>query len=130
MPIILLRPALAGGPPSPTITTTSLPGGSVGALYHQMILVTSGTAPYVFSISAGALPSGLSLNAASGEISGTPLIAGGASFTVLVTDALAQTDDQGFSLTIAAAVVVVGEIVLLRHRSLRAVARHAQRGRR
>ena len=54
------------------ITTTSLNAGQVGTAYSQTLAATGGTAPYNWSITSGALPSGLTLNAASGQIIGTP----------------------------------------------------------
>lgn len=74
-----------------TITPTSLPNGAQGIDYNQTISVSGGVAPYSFAISAGALPSGLSLNATSGVISGTPTSSGAANFTVRVTDSSGGT---------------------------------------
>ncbi|MBI3278853.1 MAG: putative Ig domain-containing protein, partial [Acidobacteria bacterium] len=45
-----------------------------------------GTPPYVWTVSAGALPPGLSMNAGTGQISGVPSQAGAFSFTARVTD--------------------------------------------
>jgi hypothetical protein len=84
------------------LTTTSLPNGTVGAAYSSTLTATGGVTPYAWSIVAGSLPAGLSLNAQSGTISGTPTSAGTANFTVRVTDAQnpADTADKAFSLTI------------------------------
>lgn len=59
----------AGGSP-PVITTASLPGGTVGSAYFQTLTKT-GTAPITWSITSGSI-SPLTLNASTGEISGTP----------------------------------------------------------
>src|SRR5208283_5146493 len=65
--------ALTNQPPPPlTITTASLPGGQLNLAYSQTLAATGGLAPYAWSISTGALPAGLTLNAATGAISGTP----------------------------------------------------------
>ncbi len=69
-----------------TITTTSLPDGMVGEAYSAMPEATGGATPYTWSISAGKLPAGLSLNPDSGKISGTPTESGRAEFTVKVKD--------------------------------------------
>jgi len=53
------------------IITSTIPTPTAGSAYGASIGVTGGTGPYSFSISAGALPSGLSLNPTSGLISGT-----------------------------------------------------------
>lgn len=69
-----------------TITTVSLPDGTVGQEYSATLEATDGATPYTWSVSAGKLPAGLSLNPATGEISGTPTESGRADFTVKVTD--------------------------------------------
>jgi hypothetical protein len=71
--------------PALTITTTSLPPGTVGTPYLQALAAAGGSPPYGWSLSSGALPGGLALSA-NGTISGTPLSSGPFSFTVQVTD--------------------------------------------
>ena len=93
-----------GGVPGPTpvtVTTTSLPAGTVGAAYNTTLASSGGTAPILWSLTAGSLPSGLSLNG-SGTISGTPTAAGTSNFTVQAADA-ASADTQALSITINAA---------------------------
>ena len=60
----------------PSITTNSLPAWTGRAVYSQTLGATGGTPPYTWAITAGALPTGLSLSS-SGVISGTPTTAGG-----------------------------------------------------
>jgi hypothetical protein len=86
----------------PIITTISLPGGVTGSAYSQPIVVSSGDLPFTFSIVSGSLPTGLSINASTGVISGTPTVASSYSFTVRVTDADAETDDQAYTVAITA----------------------------
>jgi hypothetical protein len=89
-------------PPStpPSITTGSaLPGGTVGTAY-QVTLAASGTNPIAWSVTAGTLPSGLTLSA-SGALSGTPTTAGSYSFTVKATNGVAPDATKGVTLTIA-----------------------------
>ena len=81
------------------ITTSSTPGGTEGAAYSVQLNATGGTTPYTWSISSGALPSGLTLSAA-GLISGTPTTTGTFIFTALVTDAVAATASQQYTITI------------------------------
>ncbi len=82
------NPKVNDDPPPLQITTTSLPDGTVDAAYSAAVAATGGTEPHTFSISSGgSLPSGLSLDASSGTISGTPDTAGSSTFTVNVTDA-------------------------------------------
>ena len=45
----------------PTITTTSLPDGTVGTTYGQTLAAVDGTPPYTWSVSAGTPPPGLDL---------------------------------------------------------------------
>jgi hypothetical protein len=83
-----------------SITTTSLPSGSIGQAYSQQLITIGGIAPLNWSISAGTLPPGLSLSQ-TGVISGTPIApAGTSSFTVRAQDAGGQTDTQGLSIVI------------------------------
>lgn len=76
------------------------PVGYVGVAYSNTCPASGGTAPYVFSISAGALPAGLTIGAGTGVISGTPTTKGTATFTVLVTDALDNEVSVACSITI------------------------------
>jgi Putative Ig domain/Fibronectin type III domain len=89
-----------------SITTPSLPAGTAGQLYSQTVAETGGTPSYTWSISAGVLPAGLSLDASSGTISGTvsqTAKPGNYSFTVTVTDSSAtpQTASQALSIRIS-----------------------------
>jgi hypothetical protein len=84
---------------NPTITTTTLPPGEVEVSYGQTIVASGGTSPYVFTSPAVTIPSGLDLSAG-GVFTGSPLLAGAYPITVTVTDALALTDTQDYTLTI------------------------------
>jgi hypothetical protein len=88
---------------APSITTTTLPGGEVGAPYSQTVIGTGGSTPYAWAVTAGSLPAGLTLNGATAVISGTPTTSGPASFTVTVTDAASQTASQAYTVGILAA---------------------------
>ena len=86
---------------APTITTDTLPGGKVGEAYSQTLSAT-GTTPITWGIDSGNLPAGLTLDEATGEISGTPTAAGTASFTVKVENS-AGSDTKELSIAIAKA---------------------------
>jgi hypothetical protein len=92
------------------VTVTSLPGGQVGRPYSALLSATGGTVPYIWSVASGALPAGLTLNAASGAITGTPTAStSGTTVTFKVTDSgnPAQRSAAGLSLTISAAPLLV-----------------------
>ena len=86
----------------PSITTTTLPAGTVGVPYTQPVQVTGGTGALAWSIVAGTgtLPQNLNLNPINGVILGTPTAAGTSSFTVQVQDAGGLADTQALSITI------------------------------
>jgi hypothetical protein len=89
-----------------TVVTASLPTGNQNVTYSAMLAATGGITPYTWSITAGSLPSGLTLNSATGAIGGTPTGAGTANFTVKVTDSQLQpaTASAQLSITIQPAV--------------------------
>jgi hypothetical protein len=96
--------SIAVTPAQVTITTTTLPGGTVGAAYSQTLTAIAGTMPYSWSIFAGSLPAGLSLDPSTGAISGTPTAQGASSFTARVTDSTTPapaTYDKGLSISIS-----------------------------
>jgi hypothetical protein len=83
-----------------SITTTSLPSGSIGQAYSQQLQTIGAIAPLTWSISAGTLPPGLTLSQ-TGVISGVPIApAGTSSFTVRAQDAGGQSDTQALSIVI------------------------------
>jgi hypothetical protein len=88
------------------VTTTSLAGGQVGSAYSATVGASGGKTPYSWSLSAGALPNGLTLSGA-GQISGTPTAAGTSTFTVKVIDssspALNATKSLSITVTAGAA---------------------------
>nr|WP_100877043.1 putative Ig domain-containing protein [Janthinobacterium sp. 64] len=86
--------------PTLTLTPASLSNGTMGTPYTASISAASGTAPYSFAISAGSLPAGLSLNTATGAISGTPTASGTANLTITATDANGATGSMAYTLLI------------------------------
>lgn len=68
------------------VMPASLPNATVGVPYNQMLTASGGSGIYTYAVSAGALPAGLTLSAATGLISGIPLSIGSSSLTISVTD--------------------------------------------
>jgi len=84
----------------PNITTTTLQGGTANQPYSQPVAATGGIGALTWSISAGALPQGLTINPVNGVISGTSTNAETANFTVRVADTFNQSDTQALSIVI------------------------------
>ena len=89
-----------------TVTTTSLPAGTVGTTYNGSIAASGGTTPYTYS--ASGLPGGLSISSSTGTITGTPAqnSSGTASATIKVTDSSqpsSQSATASLSITISPA---------------------------
>jgi hypothetical protein len=90
-----------------SVTTTSLPSGTIATSYDQFVSTSGGTPPLTWSVSSGALPAGLSLGVSAGghttaEISGTPTAYGSYTFTLTATDSSTppQTASQQFTIVI------------------------------
>jgi hypothetical protein len=92
---IILNPALS-------ITTTTLPSGTVASPYSAPVLTTGGTTPLKWSLASGSLPSGITLNSATGVLSGTPTAYGNFPISIAVTDSASTpvTVTQSYSLVI------------------------------
>lgn len=80
-----LRITIVPGPVR-VVTSGDLTRGTVNANYAYTLAGAGGLAPYTWSVASGALPPGLSLNANSGTISGTPTQYGTFTFTVGISD--------------------------------------------
>jgi hypothetical protein len=98
--------AVAPAPPPLVISTTSLPGGTVGLAYSATLAAAGGSGARSWTLETGALPVGLTLSPA-GAITGTPISAGPFAFTVRVTDAANDTATQVLSITVAAPSLVI-----------------------
>src|SRR5436190_1506860 len=88
------------------INAVTLPSGTVSVAYSQTLAATGGKKPYSWSVSAGALPAGLTLSSGGGVISGTPQNRGTFTFTAKVKDDNNDTDTQDLSITINAALAI------------------------
>ena len=93
-----IRVKLLGPEDAPAITTTTLPGGTVGSPYHHQLQATGGGF-ILWELFSGELPDGLTLKQTTGEISGTPTTEQTAQFTVRALNSVGN-DKKELSITI------------------------------
>jgi len=95
-------------PNAPQITTTSLASATLGQTnYSQTLQGTGGTTPYTWSISAGVLPKGFSLNALTGVISGTVSFQSVTeTFTVTLKGANGASTSKQFTISVCGALQI------------------------
>ena len=96
-PTLVIKPEIDFSAPSP------IPSGTAGTAYSLSTAAAGGVGTFTYTVSNGTLPAGLSLNPATGQISGTPTAAGTYTFTVRATDSNGVYKDVVISITIAAA---------------------------
>lgn len=114
-------PYLMGAQAALTVGATSLPAGEIGSAYAQTLSATGAWGIYNWSVASGTLPAGLSLNSATGVVSGTPTTPGSSTFTVQATGtgSPTQTATQSLSVTVAApGLKVVGSSATVRKNRL------------
>jgi large repetitive protein len=114
LPVLLvsaLALVLVSGAGATTINPGVLPAGTTDTAYSQTLTGVGGTGPYTFSVTAGALPPGLSLSSA-GVISGTPTSSGNFGFTATAVDSLGAPGSQAYVLSIAPATLTIDPTTL------------------
>ncbi|PPT45886.1 autotransporter outer membrane beta-barrel domain-containing protein [Xanthomonas arboricola] len=108
--------ALTVAGPNLALPASTLPAGTAGQAYSAAITpATGGTAPYRYALTAGALPNGVIVDAATGALSGTPTLSSTFNFTLTATDSTpspAVQASQNYSVTIAAATLVLAQPTL------------------
>ncbi len=92
--ILVVAPALY-------VTTVSVPSGAIETPYSTTLAAEGGEPPYTWSVSAGSLPPGLTLESTTGVISGEPSTAGTYRFTAAATDAGGQKAIRAFEIVVA-----------------------------
>ncbi len=105
---------LAGAPESllvenapVVISPSTLSPATEGTAYHVALAAAPGTAPFTFSISAGALPPGITLSSA-GVLDGTSFTPGPYAFTARATDVYGSTGIQAYSLPVSCPAISLG----------------------
>jgi hypothetical protein len=91
---------------TPLAIADTPPKGQVNTPYAHPFPASGGTPPYAYSVSAGSLPPGLSLNPLTGNVSGTPTTPGIFCFTITVTDSALATASVSACITIFASVII------------------------
>jgi hypothetical protein len=97
--------------PPITLNPTLLAPAVSGISYSESLSATGGTAPYVYTLSSGALPSGLTLSS-SGHLSGLAGATGASNFTVQVTDASGCQTGRSYVLNVECGLLQVLPAVL------------------
>lgn len=92
--------------PTITLSPATLPNGKAGAPYSQTITQSGGVGTTTFAVTAGTLPTGLTLSTG-GVLSGTPNVTGASTFTVTATDSNGCTGSQDYTLTIGCGAITL-----------------------
>jgi hypothetical protein len=93
--------AITVNPGPPVVTTTALADGTIGSAYDETLTAAGGNGTYSsWTITAGALPTGLTLDDATGRIHGTPTVAADVTLTVTVVSASLTSVEQAVTLRI------------------------------
>jgi Putative Ig domain len=87
--------------PTITLSPSSLSNGSINILYTEAISASDGTGPYLYTVTSGSTPAGLSLDTNTGSLSGYPTTAGTSTFTITATDSNNCTGTREYSIVIA-----------------------------
>jgi hypothetical protein len=85
-------------PPIIQIPVPVLRGAWTQNAYSDFLVATGQNPPFTFAVTTGSLPPGLTLNAATGEVSGTPTATGMYEFGFQVTDALLNAESTTSAL--------------------------------
>jgi phospholipase C len=98
VPPLILQPRTC-----PTITVgCGASAAEVGVAYSSSLVPAKGVSPYTFLMTAGPLPPGLSLNDATGTITGTPTTAGTYPYTAEAVDSTGTAAARYCNITVAA----------------------------
>jgi hypothetical protein len=89
-----------------SLSPAQLPGGNIRSPYSVPLSPSGGVGPYTFSVTSGALPSGLTVS--SGSLSGTPQQAGLFNFAITAYDSAGGAGSRSYQLVIQGDVITIG----------------------
>ncbi|MBA4696663.1 MAG: putative Ig domain-containing protein [Legionella sp.] len=93
-----------------TITAQPPVVSGINIPYSQTNTAAGGKTPYTYSVGSGTLPTGTTLNASTGTVSGTPTATGTFTYTIRVTDSNTNTADVQTTTTVQSSYTVGGSI--------------------
>jgi plastocyanin len=108
----ITQAAAASTCPTIVLAPATLANVTLGVPASLTLTASGGTPPYVFAVTAGSLPAGLTLSS-SGVLSGTPAAAGSSTFTARASDAGGCFAESGYTLTVVAAVPTMPQALLI-----------------
>lgn len=86
----------------PVVTRMALPNAQVGLAYEACLAATCGTGAFEWdAVDPAALPPGLSVNAMTGCVVGTPTVGGDYAFEIVVCDSCMLCDFEMFTINVA-----------------------------
>jgi large repetitive protein len=89
-----------------SLGATERPSAEVGIRFGKAATATGGTGTYTWSLTSGALPAGVALDATKGTISGTPQRAGNFAFALTATDTEGRLATANASMTVASSLTI------------------------
>lgn len=107
--------ALTVTPATITLSPSALPGGNTETSYSVQLAASGGTAPYSFSLARGTLPDGITLDAASGLLSGHPSVGGLFALTIDAVDQYGNVVSADYALDVFEPPAPSGELARAGH---------------
>jgi hypothetical protein len=93
----------------PSIQSLSSLAAIRSSSFDYQFGVSGGTPEFTWAIISGSLPPGMTMNANTGTLSGSPTASGSWSFSVRVTDADGDSDQVAFTIEVVTSTVVIGD---------------------